>query len=61
KTPIICSSVNLERFIVWSFPKGPDSSSAWIKPQGQCQRSVDVARFMENRGETTKPDQVKIN
>jgi hypothetical protein len=34
---MICSSVNRFRFIVWSFPKGPDSSSTWIKTRGQRQ------------------------
>ena len=37
RTPMICSSVNRLRFIVWSFPKGPDSSSTWIKRRGQRQ------------------------
>ncbi|MGO9359980.1 MAG: hypothetical protein ACLP1D_20335, partial [Xanthobacteraceae bacterium] len=34
---MICSSVNRFRFIAWSFSKGPDSSSTWIKRQGQRQ------------------------
>src|SRR5262245_56262896 len=35
---MICSSVCLLRFIVWSFLQGPDSSSLWISSRGQRQR-----------------------
>jgi hypothetical protein len=37
---MICSSLNLDRFIVWSSPKGPDSSSTWIKCRGQGHMSL---------------------
>ncbi len=36
-TPIICSSVNCLRFIVWSFSQGPDSSSTRIERRRQRQ------------------------
>jgi hypothetical protein len=43
---MICSSLNLVRFIAWSSPKGPDSTSTWIRCRGQRQRFYDLIRYV---------------